>query len=175
MRERQASEQRRHRKYQSIQLFIYVLLTLAIAVLAGFTAHLNDLIDQLTSQTISQMRAVQTGVAATSAATNVAKQTLEEINSTLHAHQQLLTRALAENRIAALLPAVDSYLDRLEMQGELEFDSPEEKADISRRLKGRIRPSMVNEIILKPDITDAQARTRIEQLADRALDAILEQ
>lgn len=133
------------------------------------------MIGRLISQTTSEIKTVQTGVEATRAATSLNKQDLEEIDRTLRLHQELLNRSVAENRATTLLDSVSSYLDRLEANGQLKFGSPDEKQGIARRLRERIRSTVVNEMILKPELSDSQVTRRIEKLVDRHLAAVLNQ
>jgi hypothetical protein len=175
--ERQVLEHERRRREQRVRVGVYVTLIVALLALGAFTAYLDYLLNQATAQTAAEIRSVRRSVDAVNEAIAAVKQKIEENNQALEAnhqtlqlHRELLARALAETRTSNLLSTVDSYLTALEGTGELEFEGPDDRADVSRKLKDRIRPVIVNEIVDKPELTDAQLRRRIERLADRYLD-----
>ena len=175
--ERQAVEQQRHRREQLVRAGLYAAVIAALLALGAFTAYLDYLLNQGTARTALEIRSVGSRVDAVNAAIGALQQKIEqnthavEANQqTLQLHRELLARALAETRTSSLLSTVDSYLTKLEGTGELEFDGPEDRADVARKLKDRIRPAIVNAIVEKPELTDAQVRRRIERLADRYLD-----
>ncbi len=170
-------EHERRRREQRLRVGLYAALILALLALGAFTAYLDYLLNQATTRTTSEIQSVRRSVDAVNKSVGEIKQKIDENNHALEANQQtlalhrdLLARALAETRTASLLSAVDSYLTRLEAPGELEFDGPEDRADVSRKLKDRIRPVIVNDIVEKPELTDGQVKRRIERLADRYLD-----
>jgi hypothetical protein len=175
--ERQASEQRRRRREHRIQAGLYIVLLLALAGIGGFTAHLNSLLRESTVRNAAQLQAVRSGLdAANLALTGIQRQldtnnhALQQNNQTLQLHRDLLTRALAETRTANLISMVDSYLTQLEATGEVEFEGSEDRADVARKLKDRIRPVIVTDLVDRPELTDGQVRRRIERLVDRDLD-----
>lgn len=175
--ERQAVEQQRQRRERRVRAGLYAALLAALLALGAFTAYLDYLLNQGTARTALEIRSVGSRVDAVNAAIGALQQKIEQNNhaveanqQTLQLHRELLARALAETRASSLLSTVDSYLTELEGTGELEFDGAEDRADVSRKLKDRIRPAIVNAIVEKPELTDAQVRRRIERLADRYLD-----
>lgn len=175
--ERQAVEQQRHRRERRVRAGLYAGLIAALLALGAFTAYLDSLLNQGTARIGLEIQSVRSRVDAVNAAIGALQQKIEQNNhaveanqQTLQLHRELLARALAETRTSSLLSTVDSYLTELEGTGELEFDGPEDRADVSRKLKDRIRPVIVNAIVEKPELTDAQVRRRIERLGDRYLD-----
>lgn len=175
--ERQTVEQQRHRREQRVRAGLYAGFIAALFALGAFTAYLDYLLNQGTARTALEIRAVRGRVDAVNAAMGTLEQKIEQNNhaveanqQTLQLHRELLARALAETRTSNLLSTVDSYLTELEGTGELEFEGPEDRADVSRKLKDRIRPVIVSAIVEKPELTDAQVRRRMERLADRYLE-----
>jgi len=170
-------EHERRRREQRLRVVVYAALILALLALGAFTAYLDFLLNQATARTTAEIRSVRRSVDVVNTAIGAIRQKIEENNQALEAnhqtlqlHRELLARALAETRTSNLLSTVDSYLTELEGRGDLEFDGPEDRADVSRKLKDRIRAVIVNDIVEKPELTDGQVRRRIERLADRYLD-----
>ena len=116
------------------------------------------------------MKSIRASLAAINVAIDGIKQRLDANSETLRLHQGLLTRALAESRVSALLSTVDGYLGQLEASGELEFEGADDRANVTRKLKDRIRQTMLNQVLDRPDLSDTQLRRRIERLVDRYLD-----
>jgi hypothetical protein len=140
-------------------------------LIAGSTAYL----DYLVGQTIREIRAVQTGVNTANMAAHAMMRVFEENNNARRIDRELLTRTIAESRASTALHAVDSYLDQLEEKGQLEFNRPKDKADVSRKLKDRVRPVIIDDLLLRADMTDTQLRKRVEQLVARHLRTVFKQ
>jgi hypothetical protein len=82
--------------------------------------------------------------------------------------------AAAKSRVSwRLLSDVSRYLQDLERQGEIEFEGRSDQWDLERKLEDKIGPLLVQELVRKPDLTDAQIQERIETLADEHLDTVL--
>ena len=82
----------------------------------------------------------------------------------------------AEIRVNVYMPRVHDYLRELENQQKFEFDDgSSERFDIGEKLKERIRPILVKQLIRTPEITDEQIERRIEVLVDRFIVAFVEE
>ena len=79
----------------------------------------------------------------------------------------------AERRLIWRLGHVHDYRGKLG-QSEIEFESFLERWILGGKLKKKIEPSLVKELLQKPELTDEQIQERIERLADEELEEELE-
>lgn len=79
--------------------------------------------------------------------------------------------AVASVRASVLLPEIDVFLNRAEARGEWQFNNAMEKAELSRKLKLQIRPTIVSEMEAHPDKPETEVRKQIEQLVAAELEA----
>ena len=74
----------------------------------------------------------------------------------------------AESRVLWKRSHVDDYLGKLG-QSEIEFEGVLDCWFLGKKLKKKIEPILVKELLRKPDLTDEQIHERIEQLVDEHL------
>ena len=74
----------------------------------------------------------------------------------------------AESRLLWKLGHVDDYLQELE-KSRIEFEDIFDRLRVARKLQEKIKPTLVKELVSKPDLTDEQLHKRIEQLVDEHL------
>jgi hypothetical protein len=77
----------------------------------------------------------------------------------------------AEYRAGWRLSHGFDYLGRL--KDKVEFDGFQDRWDTAEKLKEKIRPLRVKELLQKPDMTDAQIQKRIETLVEEHLESVL--
>ncbi len=63
---------------------------------------------------------------------------------------------------------MDDYLGKLG-QSEIEFEGVLDSWLLGKKLKKKIEPILVEELVRKPDLSDEQIHKRIEQLVDEYL------
>ena len=74
----------------------------------------------------------------------------------------------AENRLLWKLGHVDDYLQELG-ESRIEFEDLFDRLRLKEKLQKKIEPSLVKELVQKPDLTDKQLHERIERLVDEHL------
>ena len=79
-----------------------------------------------------------------------------------------------EYRLSWRLSRVDDYLRELSTKGELEFDGFTDQWETGKRIKAKIQPILLKELLLRPKLTDEEVHRRIDELVDEHLDAVLE-
>lgn len=159
----------------TIPVWILVFVAVVIAIAGGVTAHSGYVINRSLTEILTQLKAVRDSGNALNKTIDALRGTLAASKSDALNAREALTRSAAEIRATLLVGYVDTYLDQLEENGELEFDGPIDKRNVSRKLKEKILPVLVNELIHSAQMTDFQARKRTEELAKRYLDIVLEQ
>ncbi len=80
----------------------------------------------------------------------------------------------AESRLRWKLGHVDDYLGQLG-KSEIEFESFSDRWDLGEKLKKKIKPTLIKELVQKPDLTDKQLHERIERLVDEHLEEELDE
>ena len=80
----------------------------------------------------------------------------------------------AENRLRWKLGHAQDYLAQLG-KSEIEFESFSDRWDLGEKLKKKIKPTLIKELLQKPDLTDKQLHERIERLVDEHLEEELDE
>jgi len=74
-----------------------------------------------------------------------------------------------KDRIDRAVPRIRGYLQELHWAGETDFESDGEMSNFAKRLEGRIRP-VLDEELQNDELTDHELSEMIEELVDEALD-----
>ena len=150
-----------------MQFWVNILLAAAvIAVVAGLAIQFA-----LLHGLSRDIAAIREGTSSNYAALNRIEGMIAQNGRTVEQHEALLTQAVAGVRATILLPEIDVFLSRAEAAGQWQFNNSMEKAELSRKLKLQIRPTIVSEMEAHPDTSDSELRKRIEQLVAADLDA----
>ena len=75
-------------------------------------------------------------------------------------------RQQAERRADSFLSCVEIGLRELEKKGDIEFDDCFDLWRLRDKLKQKLQPILVQQLCDKPTLSDAEIRTRIEELVD---------
>ena len=165
----------RWHKDPTIPVWILVFVAVVIAITGCVTAYSEYVINRSLREILTQLKGARDNGDALYKTIVILREALAASKSATLNAQEMLSRSAAEIRATLLVGDVDTYLDQLEENGELEFDGPADKRNVSRKLKEKIRSVLVDELIHSAQMTDVEARKRTEVLAKRYLDAVLEQ
>jgi hypothetical protein len=83
-------------------------------------------------------------------------------------------RQQAERRADSFLSCVETGLRELEKKGDIEFDDCFDLWRLRDKLKQKIRPILLQQLCDKPTLSDAEIRTRIEELVDEHFEEFCE-
>jgi hypothetical protein len=75
-------------------------------------------------------------------------------------------RQRAERRADSFLDYVETCLRELEKKGDIDFDDCFDLWRLRDKLKQKLQPILVQQLCDKPTLSDAEIRTRIEELVD---------
>ena len=70
---------------------------------------------------------------------------------------------------------METGLRELEKKGDVEFDDSLDLWRLRDKLKQKIQPILVQQLCEKPTLSDAEIRTRIEELVDEHFEEFCEQ
>ncbi len=157
---RLAADRDRFRKFQGAQFWVNILLGAAVIALVIGAAIQFALLHGLRRDA----SAIQKGIDSNTAALNRIESMIARNEKASEQHEALLAREVASVRASVLLPEIDVYLSRAEAAGQWQFNSSNERAELSRKLKLQIRPAIVSEMEARPDTPDTEVRKRIEEL-----------
>lgn len=82
-------------------------------------------------------------------------------------------RAAAEYKVASAIIHVDVVLKELEEEGAVEFDGFNDRWDTARRMREKVSPLLVEELMKQPDMTREAVRKRIGKLVRQNLAAVV--
>ena len=78
----------------------------------------------------------------------------------------------AEFRVGRQIGHIFNYLDR-PGRDEIEFNNFFDQWNTSEKLKAKVRPALIAQLIQEPGMSDAEVHKRIEQLVSDNLDAVM--
>ena len=143
-----------------------ILLGAAVIALAIGTAIQYILLRELNRD----IAAIRNSIDSTNAALKRIEGMIGQNEKTSEQQEAPLTRAVANVRASVLLPEIDVFLSRAEAAGQWQFKNSTERAELSRKLKLQIRPTIVSEMEARPETPDTEVRKRMEQLVAAGLD-----
>jgi len=82
-------------------------------------------------------------------------------------------RSAAEYKAASVISQVDVVLQELEGQGVLEFDGLADQVDVTRRMREKVSPLLVEQLLKQPELSTDQVKKRIAVLVGKNLSAVV--
>jgi hypothetical protein len=164
----------RWRRDPALPLWILVFVAVVVAIAGCVTAYSEYVMTQSLKEVLTQLKATRESGDVLDKRMNALEEALAASKSATLNAQETLSLSAAENRATLFLGDVDTYVDQMEQNGLLRFDRPADKRNISRQLKEKIRPVLVDELIYS-QMSDLQARMRTKALVKRYLDTVLKQ